>query len=1104
MPLDSPTKGAGLLKRPIPSSGVAVIQPLLFSIGQATPNLFDRTLLGQHVELLHRSRPAPINRDSTRVSIARWSEFLQREAPNARRGPARARALTETNLEQSFNIFVLGGALGYVLPGGGTDRYSLLPKDATRTGIPDAGLGFYSATAAEMRVLVELKGPGTDLDAPQSRQTRESPVEQAFRTASAHPTIRWIVVSNLDEVRLYNVSQPGRFFRFYATRPDDHTHHRTIGDLDIALSVLHASQMLGSDATVASNTDRLFEQSDARSSALRGGFYDLFSQARKDLYEAILATLPAETDETRVTALAKAQKLLDRIIFIRFCEDHPANLLPRQRLQTVVRQAPTLPGRRTDKVYRAVRDYFEEIREGSVAGSPYTVFAYDGELFDDDRVLDSMDLDDALFNRIYQTDVGGQIRRIRGPFGFWEYDFAHELNEHLLGHIYEQSLSDLKHGRLSAARRTRSGSTAGELRARYGIWYTPETLTTYLASIALTPHLDRLYARHVTAVGQAAPKADQIAALKAYYDAICHLRILDPACGSGAFLVSCFEILAGACTAASRAIEVLEGTAQTALFSDLDRRLLQNCLHGIDLNHEAVAITKLALWLKTATNQSENIDLSDRIVVSNSLDATRQFSGIEFDLVVGNPPWGAEWTDAERASYKAFFEFAREDFSSEEAFIKVAARYMKPGGTLAYVLPDTILHPDKLETRQYLLNRFTVKNISALGPEWFTAQNRMSAILFEGQYTVPPQDNRFGTFVLVDRDRKRAIAEELSLFQAQAIAGGTIPQARCITDGERGYEIRLFQRDDDDDIMRHLESVGAPLYRAHGATVGLCSRGRGVELNKEGLVIACPACGLWSPPGIWSARENRYLDRTCSCGHKSSFDAAANRTIVHDRAPRAANEAPFIDGDAIHRYTALTVQAIELDVNGIRYKKPELYRPPKVVIRQAGLGINAVLDTSDAYCPQSVYIYRVIPGVAPASVDEAYITGVLSSRVMHYYLFKRYSEIDSARAHIKVTHTRLAAFPIPVPSDAAQERLAAETADRVRQMMAEQNSEVRYRIDWEIEDRVASLFGLTASQRAYMNGQFGLVHENETIQALFPHGTPRPIPLDDSPLLVAV
>ncbi len=356
--------------------------------------------------------------------------------------------------------------------------------------------------------------------------------------------------------------------------------------------------------------------------------------------------------------------------------------------------------------------------------------------------------------------------------------------------------------------------------------------------------------------------------------------------------------------------------------------------------------------------------------------------------------------------------------------------------------------------------------------------------------------------MLVDKDRKRALREEFSLFQAEAQYAGEIRQDRCRNDGPHGYEIRLFQYAVDDALMDKIAARSLPLHRENAdGTQALTNRGRGIELNKDGLTLQCPACGVFLPPPIWSAKDHRYEPKDCECGHRFAFDEAIQRTIVFDRPPSEPNQVDYVDGDSIHRYEPLRYQALELDVSGINYKDPALYKGPKALFRQAGVGINVVLDTSDAYCPQSVYIYRVTPDWAKRGYSNELLVGVLSSRILHYYLFKRFGEVDSARAHVKVTHERLADMPIPVLDTEEKRNLATEIADRVKAIRLAKLDEEKYRLDLEIEDRVAKLFGLTGAERAYINGQFSLVHENDTIRALFPHGVPPPRALADDPEL---
>ncbi|MDP3131185.1 MAG: Eco57I restriction-modification methylase domain-containing protein, partial [Bacillota bacterium] len=179
------------------------------------------------------------------------------------------------------------------------------------------------------------------------------------------------------------------------------------------------------------------------------------------------------------------------------------------------------------------------------------------------------------------------------------------------------------------------------------------------------------------------------------------IRVLDPACGSGAFLIEAFDQLHREYRAANSRLDELRGHAE--LF-DLDRLILQQNLYGVDLNDEAIEICRLSLWIKTAAQGKPLTSLDHTIRAGNSVvsDAAvhpkafnwqaafpEVFANGGFDVVIGNPPYiRQEWL----SPFKPYLE---EHFRSYHGmadlyvyFYELGVQMLRPGGLLSYVVTN--------------------------------------------------------------------------------------------------------------------------------------------------------------------------------------------------------------------------------------------------------------------------------------------------------------------------------------------------------------------------------------------------------------------------------
>jgi hypothetical protein len=153
----------------------------------------------------------------------------------------------------------------------------------------------------------------------------------------------------------------------------------------------------------------------------------------------------------------------------------------------------------------------------------------------------------------------------------------------------------------------------------------------------------------------------------------------------------------------------------------IKKAIVANNIYGVDLNPESVEISKLSLWLKTANRKETLADLSGNIKQGNSLiddpkvagddafDWNHAFAEIMqaggFDVVVGNPPWGAEISKKQRENL--FHRYAIPGEAETFAyFIIKADEILCKNGITSFITPNTWLYLDKYElVRESLLKR---------------------------------------------------------------------------------------------------------------------------------------------------------------------------------------------------------------------------------------------------------------------------------------------------------------------------------------------------------------------------------------------------------------
>ena len=178
-----------------------------------------------------------------------------------------------------------------------------------------------------------------------------------------------------------------------------------------------------------------------------------------------------------------------------------------------------------------------------------------------------------------------------------------------LGRIFEQSITELE--ALEAERDNRPSLTVITKRKRDGVYYTPEWVVALVVEETVGTRLEAIRrevrwheTKRFTAeqiANQTPAVQAQIAAIDSYQAELRRVTVLDPACGSGAFLIYALDYLLRETPRAAEQRMRLSG-GQTLLFDDDEatKDILSRNIYGVDINSASVELTRLALWLHTA------------------------------------------------------------------------------------------------------------------------------------------------------------------------------------------------------------------------------------------------------------------------------------------------------------------------------------------------------------------------------------------------------------------------------------------------------------------------------------------------------------------------
>lgn len=592
--------------------------------------------------------------------------------------------------------------------------------------------------------VIELKGMNT---------TDLSKIEQqAFGYKNNQPKCRYVITSNFHKLRLY-IDNAVEFIEFNLF---------TLTQADFALLYL----LLNRDSIMSDLPATLKSASLSQEEAITKQLYKDYSVFKRELFNDLITNNPSVDN---LVLFQKSQKLLDRLLFIFFAED--SHLLPANFAKGIISEWEQLKSlKMTVPLYDRVKAYFGYLDKGH-KDEHSEIFAYNGGLFSTDELLDSVIISDDIL----QTHI-----KILS-----EYDFDSEVDVNILGHIFENSLTELDE--VKAQLEGTAVDKSQTKRKKDGVFYTPKYITKYIVEntvgklctdkkLELGINEENYYQDAVINKDGTKKKktAKQIAtekvafdSLNAYRDWLLQITICDPAVGSGAFLNEALNFLIAEHDYIVELETKLFGSGLA--YPDIENSILENNLFGVDINEESVEIAKLSLWLRTAQPRRKLNNLNDNIQCGNSLIDDPAVAGDKafnwqtafpqvfakggFDVVIGNPPYGAEINKQQQGYYLKSYTTPAYKLDTYAIFIEAAMKLVKKEGKVGLIVPYTWLTISQhYKLRKFLLD-FNINEIVNLPNKVFTDADLDTVIIFVNKENSNPKirlTSANGTDILIE------------------------------------------------------------------------------------------------------------------------------------------------------------------------------------------------------------------------------------------------------------------------------------------------------------------------------------------------------------------
>ena len=695
------------------------------------------------------------------------------------------------------------------------------------------------------------------------------------------------------------------------------------------------------------------------------------------------------------------QQTIDRIIFLRICED--------RGIEDYGRLLGLTNG---PSIYKRLFELFNQADERYNSG----LFHFKKEKGREapDNLTPSLKIgDDVLKNIIFNLYY---------PISPYEFSV---LPADILGQVYERFLGKII--RLTTQNKVVIEEKP-EVKKAGGVYYTPRYIVDYIVKQSVGKLLESAKIQANGFLNKLLGNGKQSAS---------RLKILDPACGSGSFLLGAYQFLLDwhleqyLLSPAKflkgkkpRLYQAIGGTWKLTLSER--KRILLNNIYGVDIDPQAVEVTKLSLLLKVLEDEKSVIsqlslfkervlpDINNNIKCGNSLIGQDFYQGQQltlideetqyrinafdwesefhdvmqaggFDAVIGNPPYGAKFPQMTHHYLKNNFVTYVWRGESYLLFIEKMIGLLKSSGLFGYIVPDTYLNLDFTQPlRQLLLQQTKLYEIVLLPKNVFASAIVDTTLLFtkKAHFSRTFNDSQV----------------KIKLFDKTTTLNDiTQPKRELLLSTKLWYEQGVF--------LVHSNSIEVELTHKIKGTNQLLSNYVDMFYGIKVYQI-----GKGQPPQTQKIRDKKPFTST-----KQENDSFL----------------PFLDGKHVGRYQLFWKQNNWLNYGSwlAEPRTPEKFEGEKILVRKiVGKTLIATYIPETSYCNTLLYIVRK---KAKVNLSYQYLLGILNSQMIGWYFRKKF-QIHADDTFPQIMIRDILQLPIPITDKTNHNQMV----QLVKQMLA--------------------------------------------------------------------